>query len=328
MSTERQQWLERRRSGIGGSDIAAVMGLNRYCSRVELYMEKRGELAVGDEESDPAYWGRVLEDVVAHEYQKRKNLKVQRVNDMMRHPKHDFAIANIDRAVINPAIMGRVKWKDGRLTTDRILECKTANCFLASQWGDPDSDMIPDYYLTQGHWYMGITRADVCDVAVLIGGQDFRIMQIERDDDMFGLLLDAGAEFWARVREGRPPEPMSEDEARLLWASHKQGKSKEADEVLAAKIAELKEVKASLKALEEVEKALRDQIVPQIEDAEEITFNGDRLLTFKANKDSKSINWEALATPYLSRLTERNAIKRKAQFTNTKPGARVLRLSA
>jgi hypothetical protein len=54
-----------------------------------------------------------------------------------------------EMAFINPEIAGNVRIKDGKLTTDRILECKTANQYLAKLWGDEQTESVPDYYLTQ-----------------------------------------------------------------------------------------------------------------------------------------------------------------------------------
>ena len=63
----REEWLNERRSGIGGSDAAAVMGLNPWKSPLDVYLDKTGQLM--ESPDNPAlYWGRVLEEVVAREY--------------------------------------------------------------------------------------------------------------------------------------------------------------------------------------------------------------------------------------------------------------------
>lgn len=155
----RQEWLQSRRLGIGGSDVAAILGLSKYSSPYQLWLDKTGRSELEDSTSEPAYWGNMLEDIVAKEYAKRNGVKVQRVNATIAHPEHDWMRANIDRAIINPEISGNVRIKDGKLTTDRILECKTANQYLAKLWGDEQSEQVPDYYLTQVQWYMGITGA-------------------------------------------------------------------------------------------------------------------------------------------------------------------------
>ena len=126
----RREFLEARQSGLGGSDIAAILGMSKWDTPYGIYRSKTEPIPDEDtEEHEYQYWGHVLEDVVAKEYQKRTGNKVQRVNVQMQHPDYPFMQANIDRAVVNPDIAGNVRWKDGRLTTDRLLECKTANAF-------------------------------------------------------------------------------------------------------------------------------------------------------------------------------------------------------
>ena len=157
------------RKGIGGSGHWRDPWPLAYRTPMDVFLEKRSETTpTGNEQA--MYWGTVLEDVVAREYSERTGRRgAARVSRRCSaHPEHDFMLANIDRAVIVPEISGNVRWKDGRLTTDRILECKTANCFAADQWGDVGTDNVPDAYLLQCQWYMGITRADVADLAVLI----------------------------------------------------------------------------------------------------------------------------------------------------------------
>ena len=165
----RTDFLAARRTGIGGSDIGAILGLNHYRTPYDVFLDKTVPDARPDTAGEAAYWGTTLETVVAREYQRRTGRKVQRVNHLLRHPDHDFAIANIDRAIINPDISGTVRWKDGRLTTDSLLECKTANSFTAADWGDTGTDSVPYSYLCQCQWYLGVTGCQTAELAVLIG---------------------------------------------------------------------------------------------------------------------------------------------------------------
>lgn len=276
----REQWLADRRKGIGGSDIGAILGLSPYRTPMDVFLDKRGETQPkGNEQA--MYWGTVLEDVVAHEYQKRTDRKIQRVNQMLAHPEHDFMLANIDRAIIVPEIAGNVRWKDGRLTTDRILECKTANGFAADQWGDVGTDNVPDANLLQCQWYLGITRADVADLAVLIGGSDYRIYSIARDDGLIGDMIEAAAEFWKRVQEGIAPDPQSVAEAARKWPRHIAGKSLIVDVTVAEACAELETIGQQKKQLEAREDELKTQVMSAFGDAEEITYMGKKLATWK-----------------------------------------------
>ena len=84
MTTNRTEWLKARRSGIGGSDVAAILGLSRYKTAVDVYEDKIVTDEPEDTQSQAAYFGSVLEDVVAHEFSKRTGMKIQRVNKMLR----------------------------------------------------------------------------------------------------------------------------------------------------------------------------------------------------------------------------------------------------
>ncbi|EGO8273418.1 endonuclease, partial [Enterococcus faecalis] len=97
LSMSHQEWLEDRRKGIGGSDVATILGLNQYKSAYQLWLEKTGQVELKDTESEPAYWGNVLEEVVAKEFQERTGKKVRRRNQVFEHSLHPFLRANIDR---------------------------------------------------------------------------------------------------------------------------------------------------------------------------------------------------------------------------------------
>ena len=281
MTTQpRIDWLKGRQSGIGGSEIAAIVGLNQYRTPMQVWESKVNP--VQDEEtSQPAYWGTVLEDVVAKEYALRTGNKVQRLTKQMRHPEFSFAIANIDRAVINPEISGNVRWKDGRLTTDRILECKTANGFMAKQWGEAGTDSVPDAYLIQCQWYMGVTGASVCDLAVLIGGQDFRIYTILRDDDLINDLLIQGAAFWELVQNKIEPDPVNYPEAVKKWAISDPSLSVQADDSLIDDLEQIQGIKAQVKELEAQEDAIKARVLVAMQDAETLLYQGVKVATCK-----------------------------------------------
>lgn len=278
----RQAWLQSRRLGIGGSDVAAILGLSKYKSPYQLWLDKTGRSDLEDSTSEPAYWGNMLEDIVAKEYAKRNGVKVQRVNATIRNPENDWMIANIDRAIINPEISGNVRIKEGKLTTDRILECKTANQYLAKLWGDEQSEQVPDYYLTQCQWYMGNTGASICGLGVLIGGQKFRSYQIAFDPELFEMLTDECSKFWhENVQADVPPAPTTFDDVLHRWSTHNPDQAVSADDELAQKVADYKELSSNIKEATKELDDLKLQICTRMEDAEMIIAEDKRLATFK-----------------------------------------------
>ena len=101
-ATSREEWLALRRQGIGGSDVAAILGLSKFKTQQELWMEKTGRL-VQQQSADAEermHWGNTLEDVVAKHYAQQSGKKVQRINQILHHPECHIAMANLDRVVL------------------------------------------------------------------------------------------------------------------------------------------------------------------------------------------------------------------------------------
>ncbi|GGD02319.1 YqaJ viral recombinase family protein [Enterococcus wangshanyuanii] len=178
LSMTHEEWLKDRRNGIGGSDVATILGLNKWKSPYQLWLDKTGQLINNEEQNEPAYWGNVLEEVVAKEFTERTGKKVRKRNQVFEHPLHPFLRANIDRDVVGE---------------NAILECKTANAYLANEW---DGDEIPQAYLCQVQHYMNVLNRQYVYIAVLIGGQRFVWKKIERDQELIDLITERLVNFW------------------------------------------------------------------------------------------------------------------------------------
>ncbi|MGX6994054.1 endonuclease [Vagococcus penaei] len=172
------QWLEDRRKGIGGSDVATILGLNKWKSPFQLWLDKTGQIDIEFSESEPAYWGNVLEEVVAKEFRERTGKRVRRRNQVFVHDQYPFLRANIDRDVVGE---------------NAILECKTANAYLAKDW---EGDEIPLAYICQVQHYMNVLNRDYAYIAVLIGGQKFIWKKIERDQELIDIITKKLVDFW------------------------------------------------------------------------------------------------------------------------------------
>jgi putative phage-type endonuclease len=183
---EKEEWLEHRKQGIGGSDAAAILGMNPWRTPMDVWLEKTGEFTRNDEENEKMYWGTVLEDIVAREFMARTGLKVRRRNAILKHKQYPFMIANVDRLVVGQSAG---------------LECKTAGQYSADNWAVG----VPDYYIPQVQHYMAVTGHKVWYVAVLIGGQEFKYYKVARDDSFIRELIQAETAFWKLVEERTPP---------------------------------------------------------------------------------------------------------------------------
>jgi len=181
-----EQWLNERRRGIGGSDAAAIAGVHRWKSALEVWLEKMGQIQP-QEENEKMYWGTRLEEVVAEEFSKRTCKKVQRCNFILQNPKYPFMLANIDRAVVGE--------KAG-------LECKTAG-----EWSGKniiENDFLPEHILQVQHYLM-VTGWERWYLAILIGGQKFLYKEVLPDFEIIGYLTKIESDFWGLVEAGIPP---------------------------------------------------------------------------------------------------------------------------
>lgn len=290
----RQDWLALRQSGIGGSDIAAIIGVSPYATAYDIYQSKTQPLS-DEDMNEFAYWGTVLEDTVAREFSKRSGLKIQNVNYLMRHPTHRFAIANIDRAVVNRDIAGNVRYKDGKLTTDQIVEIKTASEYVGKNWGDEDSDEVPDQYQCQAQWYMGVTGVDVCHMAVLIGGNKYRQYKIERNQDLIDVLFETAHDFWHNnVLAGIEPDATTLQNAKDKYPCHDPDTTLdvELDSEAAKAFEHYESLKAQEKELKTAITAAQTDLICQIQNNETLAIDGEVVATYKtqvSNRfDSKS----------------------------------------
>ena len=200
----REQWLDIRQLGIGSSDAAVAIGLSPYKCPLSLWLETTARKAPEDiSQKEAVLWGVELEPVLAQVYTKRTGYKVRRVNAVLQHPEHTFMLANLDREVV------------GHPDGPGILEIKTASYHSAPQW----EEGVPVAYQCQVLHQLAVTGHAWAEVAVLIGGQDFRIYRIERDEEKIGDLIRREAHFWQQVRQDWQPEPdgSSDAAAALGW---------------------------------------------------------------------------------------------------------------
>lgn len=204
---DRGAWLDQRRKGVGGSDVAAIMGLSPYRGAYEVWAEKSGLIEAPDISDKPAVmWGNILEPVIGGHYaENHPDREVRRLNAVCRSVKRPWAQASLDYEVKDPEL----GWG--------VLEIKTAGQRSEGKWDDG----VPLFYQTQVAHYLSVTGRTFADVAVLIGGQDYREYRIMRDEDDIRAVESAVDEFWRRVQAGEePPVDGSPGEAEALFKRH------------------------------------------------------------------------------------------------------------
>jgi len=273
----REQWLQDRMTGIGGSDAAAVLGLSKYKTPLQVYQEKRGEIG-GIPDNEPMLWGRVLEPVIRQQYAERTGRTVRLPEGIIRHQTHPFMLATVD----------------GITDDGRLVEVKTAR--TAQDWGEPGTDEVPQAYLIQVQHYLEVTALPVADVAVLIGGSDFRMYEIEADRELQGMIIDGEADFWRRVEQGIPPDPVSFADVQAMFGKFSKEGAVEADAATAEAIANIKRIKEMVKALEEEEETTKAVIMKALGENDTLIQKGKVLATWKAQAGAKRFDSKTFQT--------------------------------
>lgn len=279
---DKLQWLKERQKGIGGSDVGAVMGVNRWKTAFEVYVEKTEEINEVPETQEPAYWGSSLKEMAAREFTRRTGKKVRRDSRHLVHKEYPFMRANIDRRVIGE---------------NSLLLCKTANAFGGREW---EGEEIPAGYILQCQHYMAVTDTDKCYVAVLIGGQKFLIKEVNRDEELIEMMIEAEKDFWLNHVEKRVPPALDGSPSADKYLRSKYPNSKASLEVdlkaeFKDKISMLLGLKDNIRALEDEAKTLENNIKNELGEAE------------KGFIDNFIVQWKAV----LSNRVDSKALKDK-----------------
>lgn len=295
--SEKQTWLKERKTYIGGSDIGCILGLSKYKSALDIYLEKTTDI-IEEATSEAAYWGNILEDIVAKEYSNRTGNSIKKSKGLIRHPKYKFLAANIDRWVIKD---------DGK---KHVLECKTASFTKNKLWGEEGTDQIPEQYLCQVAYYAAICDVERVDIAVLIGGQGFRMYTYQKNEEFEGKLISAAIAFWNNyVAKGIAPEASnSSDIAKLYPKSN--GLEIEATTELTHQVEELKALKMQEKSIVSAKVEIETKIKSSIGFCESLVGQDGLLLaTWKSGKPRKVLDVKKLQAEhkgiYQQYLTEK-----------------------
>lgn len=267
MITEQQR--KERNLGIGGSDMPIILGLSSYKTPYQLYLEKIGEAEETSEMTPFQYWGHQLEGVIRDEFAKRNNVKVE-TPDTVVSPFNDFLRGNVDGFI--------PEW-------NAVLEVKCSAGFMAHEWGEDGSDVIPMQYLVQVAHYCAVMNADCAYIAVLIGGNDYREFKYTRDLALESKIIDAAKKFWECVQTKTPPEPINQVDLKLMYPKHDPEKTLTINTDVSKQLTTLSETRFQIKLLSEVEEKHKFNIMQFMKDAEcLVNETGQPLITWKANK--------------------------------------------
>ena len=306
------EFMRKRPHGIGGSDIAAVLGLSPFKTPLELWAEKVGHPGALEPQGLHLRFGQHLEPFVASEYDRVTGLHTSEVGSPIFHPKHGFMFASIDRLVTRgPGVEAFV---NGRVVTDRLLECKTSGVFSRGEWGAEGTDQVPTAYLLQCAWYMAVSGCSQADIAVLIGNSDFRVFTVKRDMRLEGLMLEQAQRFWYdHILSCEPPPPQTAQDALILFPRDEKGLKLEADEETLEMLERYESASDEASQISAEAEDLRAQLMARMGHAQEITHGDKVLATWRCSKPARRLDVTALRSAHPD-IAE--------QFTLTAAGSR------
>ena len=183
----RDEWLSLRKGYIGGSDAGAVVGLNPYKSAYSLWAEKTGKLPEFEGNTITRV-GSYLEELVAQMFTEETGKKVRKKNRILVNEDYPFACADVDRLVVGEKA---------------LLEIKTTNSPVATK--KFKNGEYPEAWYCQMTHYLAVTGLEKAYLAVLIECRDFKIFELERDEEEIEALMDAEKNFWNLVKTDTPP---------------------------------------------------------------------------------------------------------------------------
>ncbi len=266
---------------LGSSDVAAILGISPWKSSFRLYQEKIGAFV---EEVTPAKrklfsrghrWEPVVVEMLIDELQDRgHDVQIIGRNARYQDPEFPFLACELDLELLI----------DGEETN---AEMKTVHPFAAKYWGEEYTDEIPIYYAAQGmHGLMIKPRRRRCVFAALIGADDLRVHQIERDEETIAAIRAKEIEFWQRVQDRNPPDPETSDDVKWLYAKDA-GTVAEADDEMFRLCSDLHYQKTCAKHCEAAIDTLETRIKAAMGHASTLIYQGQKICTWKTQSASR-----------------------------------------
>lgn len=308
--------------GIGASEIAAAVGLNRYHPPLSLWLDKTGRTS-GFDGNEATWWGHVHEPGIRRKYIERHQVAMYVPAESLYHPTLKWMRATPDGIVVDVST-GPPRWL-------YCVQMKAPGGRQMYRW--PESGEIADVpieYLCQVAQECTVTDLPRCDLATLLTNNDYREYTYHRDVDFERDLTEAGAEFWACVERDEPP-PV---DASKAWADYLEEQAARAVKrgVIAPRSPTTDQLAADLyeahrekvRALERFD-GLKHQAEQVLVRAGADVLDTDLgAFTWRTNKDGTSTDWEAIARELGADRSDFAEVRQR--HTTATRGARVFRL--
>jgi putative phage-type endonuclease len=305
-----------RARGIGGSEIAAVAGVNPWSSPLDVWLRKTGratEQPTTQHMARGTHLGPALaawyEELTGHAVTHRGAHERTRVC-----AEHPLVVATPD---------GIVHRTTRDSAPEAVLECKSPHWRSANDWGEPGTDQIPECYLPQVTWEMAATGLRRADVAALLDGE-LLIYTVPYDGALFDALLGVAESFWRDYVEADVAPPVDGSKSAREWLLREHPRAVrdviKGTEEHAAMVRELGRVTITLRDMEAHKECVRQQLMEAIGDHEGLTCAAGKV-SWRNNKSTMKTDWQALAME----LSPPESLIQK--YTTEQPGPRVFRLT-
>ena len=310
---EKAAWLEKRKHYVTGTDAGKLIGVSPYGGKFAVWLDKMGR-AAPVVETPAMKAGKKFESAILQTYAEEMNCKLEHVDGYNlitcdKYPRLGASLDGWNHDLQIPVDAKNIKWKN-------------------EKWGDAWTDQFPEYYKAQLQVQMMVTGATFAHLAVMFSGQDFFIYSMEYDEDMAQKILDATEEFWPFVERDKMPEADGSDEAteyiKSEFARGDAAAVKDPTEEILEALKGLQKAKLDEKDAQDRKTEFENRIKLYMGDATAIKG----VCTWKNNKDIVKTDWEQVASVALASMSAEDQKKLVASYTTTKPGARVLRITA
>lgn len=266
-----EEWHATRRSGIGGSDVAALLGLDKYRGPRHVYEAKHGK--PDDVTSEAAEIGTEIEEFIARLFSKRSGVPIEVPPGTLVHTEHEWMLANVDRYAL-----------DSTGAVVAPVECKNRSEYQLDDW----EDGVPDAPALQAHWYMAVGGWDYAWVTALVGGNKLRYHRLERDEGLIAELTEFCGDWYRKhIVEGFPPPADGLEATKNLLGSLWQVKPDDIVDVDLATARELRtrraDLRAQAKALDAQLTAVENEMRLLTEGSELAKCGGKTAWTWKQN---------------------------------------------
>ena len=270
-------------AGIGGSDIGKVIGVSPWGGPLDVYLSATGQ-APPFAGNLATRAGSALEPVIAQSYTEETGIALDPGRSRV-HPRRQWQRGTTDREAPSAGL---------------LIEIKTGNLRTAHRWGEPGTDEIPEEYLAQCHWYLGLApEASRCDVPVLLGGSELRIYRVDRDLELEAALVERAERFWVDHVLARVPPPVDASETAREWLRRQYPRVArpellESNPEVDSVALELRAARETIKRAERVEALARNRLMDVIGGARGVRGSWGQV-RWADRKSPARVEWETLA---------------------------------